>query len=156
MKLFRRILVPHDFSEHADRALAVAADLARQHRGHLLVLHVITPFQPIGFRGEPIVLPSDLPKRLLAELKGRVARTVRGRSAPEVTCRVEIGDPYHRIVAAASGADMIVMATLGRTGFARALIGSVAEKVVRHSPIPVLALRPAGGRTKPRRGRGGE
>jgi nucleotide-binding universal stress UspA family protein len=151
MKLFRRILVPHDFSEHADRALAVAAALAREHGGRLLVLHVITPFQPIGFRGEPIVIPNDVPERLLAQLKTRVAQTVKGRSAPKVACKVEIGDPFHRIIAAASAADTIVMATLGRTGFARALIGSVAEKVVRHAPVPVLALRPAQGRAAGRR-----
>src|SRR5215510_13023029 len=47
MNLFRRILVPHDFSEHASRALAVAAELAREHHGRLLVLYVITPFQPL-------------------------------------------------------------------------------------------------------------
>src|SRR5262249_35774151 len=46
MKLFRRILVPHDFSEHATRALRLAAELAHAHGGRLVVLHVITPYHP--------------------------------------------------------------------------------------------------------------
>jgi nucleotide-binding universal stress UspA family protein len=142
MKLFRRILVPHDFSEHADRALAVAAQLAREHRGRLLVLHVLTPYQPVGFSGEPVIFPSNLTERLLEQLKARVARAVRGRGAPRVECRVVLGDPFHRIVAAARAADSIVMATAGRTGLSHALIGSVAEKVVRHATVPVLAIRP--------------
>src|SRR5690242_21089890 len=48
MALFRRILVPHDFSTHADHALRVAADLARAERGRLVVLHVIPPLEVVG------------------------------------------------------------------------------------------------------------
>jgi nucleotide-binding universal stress UspA family protein len=54
-------------------------------------------------------------------------------------------------VDAARGADLIVMSTMGRTGLSHLLVGSVAEKVVRHAPVPVLTLRPAGAR-KARRG----
>lgn len=150
MKLFRRILVPHDFSTHADRALAVAVDLAREHGGRVSVLHVVTPFQPIGFRGEPIVLPGDLVEQVHAQLAARVGRRVRGRGAPRVECRVELGDPVQRIVAAARKADSIVMATAGRTGLARAFIGSIAERVVRQAPVPVLALRAGRARRRSR------
>jgi nucleotide-binding universal stress UspA family protein len=98
-------------------------------------------------------------RRRLAAL---VARTVTGRGAPRVDCQVVIGDPFQRIVDAARRADLIVMATAGRTGLSHLLIGSVAEKVVRHSSVPVLTLRPAstrarakrraaGGRRRPRR-----
>jgi len=58
-------------------------------------------------------------------------------------------------VQAARAADSIVMATLGRTGLAHLVIGSVAEKVVRHSPVPVLTLRPSAIRSALRRRRGG-
>jgi nucleotide-binding universal stress UspA family protein len=146
MKGFRRILVPHDFSEHATRALRVAADLAREHRGRLLVLHVITPFHPVtAFPAEQVAWPSeaDLVPGERRHLEALVARVVKGRSRPPVTCKVEIGDPYHRIVDAARGVDLIVMSTAGRTGLAHLLVGSVAEKVVRHAPVPVLTLRPA-------------
>jgi len=145
--LFRRILVPHDFSEHATRTLTVAAELARLHRGRLLVLHVIAPFHPAtALPGEAALwtTETDLVRRELRALQAVVARAVRGGNAPRVECKVVIGDPFHRILAAARGVDSIVMATAGRTGLSHLLIGSVAEKVVRHSPVPVLTVSPAG------------
>jgi nucleotide-binding universal stress UspA family protein len=59
---------------------------------------------------------------------------------------VVLGEPVQVILDRARGADSIVMATMGRTGLGRLLIGSVAERVVRHSPVPVLSLR--SGRSK--------
>jgi nucleotide-binding universal stress UspA family protein len=147
MTRFRRILVPHDFSTHATRALQVAAELAREHRGRLVVLHVITPYHPVTALPEEHMVSWPSPDDLIAgerrHLEGLVARLVKGRTAPPVTCKVEIGDPYRRIVDAARGADLIVMSTAGRTGLSHLLVGSVAEKVVRHSSVPVLTLRPA-------------
>ena len=143
--LFRKILVPHDLSEHASRALALAAELARAHRGELTVLHVIAPYQPVlGFpegvtwnlREEDIVTSA---RRSLEEM---VARALKGARAPRARCRVVLGDPFQRIIAAARDADSIVIATAGRTGLSHLLIGSVAEKVVRHAPVPVLTIHP--------------
>jgi len=54
-----------------------------------------------------------------------------------------MGDPFHRIADLARRVDLVVMSTASRTGLAHLLIGSVAEKVVRHSPVPVLTLRAA-------------
>jgi universal stress protein A len=143
--LFRKILVPHDLSEHASRALALAAELARAQRGELTVLHVIAPYQPVlGFpegvtwnlREEDIVTSA---RRSLEEM---VARALKGARAPRTRCRVVLGDPFQRIIAAARDADSIVIATAGRTGLSHLLIGSVAEKVVRHASVPVLTIRP--------------
>ena len=145
MQLFRRILVPHDFSAHATRALTVAADLAREHRGRLIVLHVVTPFHPVtGFPEDGAVVVPELD--VLTAERGRLEALVRrtlGRVKVPVECQVTIGDPFHRIVDAARRADAIVMATAGRTGLSRLVIGSVAEKVVRHARVPVLTVRPA-------------
>jgi nucleotide-binding universal stress UspA family protein len=58
-------------------------------------------------------------------------------------CWVLVGDPFQQIMAAARTTDLIVMATAGRTGLSHLVIGSVAEKVVRHSPAPVLTIRSA-------------
>ncbi|TMB48311.1 MAG: universal stress protein [Deltaproteobacteria bacterium] len=66
----------------------------------------------------------------------------KGARAPRTRCRVVLGDPLQRILAAARDADSIVIATAGRTGLSHLLIGSVAEKVVRHAPVPVLTIRP--------------
>ncbi len=143
--LFRRILVPYDFSDHAARALALAASLAAEHRGRLTVLHVVTPFYPISDLPVPQPMPTDeLMTALRRRLEAVVARVVRRPNAPPVECRVVIGDPHERIVHAARAADSIVMATAGRTGLSHLFMGSVAEKVVRHAPVPVLTIRPSG------------
>lgn len=149
-ELFRKILVPYDFSPAAKAALAVADQLAARHRGALTVLHVIAPVYPVsGFAGAgelPVwIPPDDLQAETRARLTEEVGRTL-GRRGARAVCKVIVGDPYHCIVAAARRADSIVMGTLGRTGLAHLVIGSVAEKVVRHSPVPVLTLRPAASR----------
>lgn len=158
MTLFRRILVPLDFSEHATRALALATELAREHGGRILVLHVITPFHPVAALPEETIAwvpDGDLVAGERRHLEALVTRTVTGPKAPAVACKVEIGDPFARIVDAARHADCVVMATAGRTGLSHLLIGSVAEKVVRHSPVPVLTVRPARARAARAPGRAG-
>src|SRR5438093_8349262 len=102
--LFRKILMPHDLSESANQALALAAKLAREHRGELTVLHVITPYQPVlGFpegvtwniREEDIVTAA---RRTLEEM---VARALKGTPKIRTRCRVVLGDPFQRIIGAA-------------------------------------------------------
>lgn len=143
LKLFRRVLVPHDFSASADAALKAASELTQRDDGRLVILHVIAPFY-----GAPMLDgdgawpgPASLVPEQLRALKEHVARVL-GRMAPAYVCRVEIGDPAQRIVDAARAADSIIMATHGRTGLAHLLIGSVAERVVRLSSVPVLTVRP--------------
>ena len=140
--LFRTVLVPHDFSSPATRALRLAADLASA-RSRILVLHVITPYPVTGL--PPAELPYIPPPNLATETKKQlevlVRRTLGARRG--VDSRVVVGDPAGRIVDAARRATCVVMATQGRTGLAHFLIGSVAEKVVRHSPRPVLTVRAA-------------
>jgi nucleotide-binding universal stress UspA family protein len=150
--LFRRILVPHDFSEPATRALAAAADLARARRGRLTVLHAITPYPAAGLppvEAAPWFPPAELLADTKRQLERLVAKTVRGAGAPRVDVRVVIGNPVDRILDAARRADSIVMGTTGRTGLSHLLIGSVAERVVRHATVPVLTVRP--GATRRRR-----
>jgi nucleotide-binding universal stress UspA family protein len=145
MPEFRRILVPHDFSDHATGALRVAARLAAP-RGRIVVLHVIAPFTPVT-DVPPVAMSAYIPpEELVASARTQLDRVLRKALPPRVRARTEarvvIGDPYQRIVHAARGMDAIVMSTAGRTGLSHLLIGSVAEKVVRHSPIPVVTLRP--------------
>lgn len=145
MPLFRKILVPHDASEPASRALLVAADLARKNDGRLIVLRAIAPFVPFpelgSTEGSGWVPPEDVVSLELASLE-RLVKKVLAKDAPPVECRVEVGPPYETIMDAAADVDSIVMATHGRTGLEHILIGSVAEKVVRHAPVPVLTIRP--------------
>src|SRR5262245_55373528 len=138
--LFRHILVPHDFSPQATVALNQAGRLAAQDHGKLTVLHVLVPFYLPADAPFGMPSPGDLLPEQRTQLERLVARTL-GKDAPPVTVRVVIGDASERIIDAGRRANSIVMATSGRSGLARFLIGSVAEKVVRHCPVPVLTLR---------------
>ena len=143
--LFRHILVPHDFSNQATVALKTAAKLAKEHRGKLTVLHVLVPFYvgaEVLFAEVPFAMPApgDLIPEYRQFLERLVARVLRS-GGPPVTVRVDIGDASQRIIDAARRADSVVMATSGRTGLSHFLIGSVAERVVRHATVPVLTLR---------------
>ncbi|MEW6268722.1 MAG: universal stress protein, partial [Thermodesulfobacteriota bacterium] len=78
-------------------------------------------------------------------------RALGGRRVARVSCRVVVGEPMQAILDAARRADLIVMATTGRGALSHLLIGSVAEKVVRHAPVPVLTI---GRKAAARLGRG--
>jgi nucleotide-binding universal stress UspA family protein len=142
----RTILVPHDLSKHANRALQLAVSLAGPH-GRLIALHVTNHY------GNPAVQAQVLAagQRALAHI---VRATLGSDPVIPVEQQVASGDAYREIVKAARKADCIVMCTLGRTGLAHLLIGSVAEKVVRHAPIPVLTFRPDAVRRSSTFGRG--
>lgn len=143
--LFGRILVPHDLSDAATHALKQAVALAATHQGRLVVQHVIEPFVistdvPLGLT--PDAFPDaasfiPLQRRALEKI---VAKAVGSTGVPW-TVRVEVGNPVQSIVDAAHRASAIVIATHGRTGLGHLLLGSVAERVIRHSPVPVLTIR---------------
>ena len=143
--LFRLILVPHDFSPQATVALKAAAQLAREHHGTLTVLHVVVPFYvpadvPFGFAADAMPSPAAFVPEQRKRLESLVNKAL-GKKAPRVTYRVDIGDASQCILDAARRADSIVMSTSGRSGLSHLLIGSVAEKVVRHANVPVLTIR---------------
>ena len=145
MTFFRNVLVPYDFSSDADRALRVALELAREEHGRVTVLHAI-PFlsRVIGVPPgvfPPAVLSAALPAEQGRRLEARVARARRGRTTPRIVSRVVVADPVAAILDAARKSTAIVMGTLGLTGLPHLVIGSVAEKVVRHADIPVLTIR---------------
>ena len=144
--LFQRILVPHDFSRSADAALAMAVEMAAKHRAALLVMHAIPPVYPI--HGRPVLPPAAEITQVGRQLQARVAAAVRGRRLRSVKTWVMVGPPAGCILEAARKADTIVMGTLGRTGLPHLLLGSVAERIVRHAAIPVLTVR-----ARPRRKR---
>jgi universal stress protein A len=139
MTLFRRILVPYDFSAPATVALETAAELARARGGRLTVLHVMMPFYPPE-QGIVWLPETAVVERAERHLAARVARVL-GRRGVGVKCRVMLGTPLRCIMEAARDADSIVISTLGRTGVPRLVMGSVAERVVRHAPVPVLVVR---------------
>jgi len=137
--MFKHILVPTDFEAPADAALTTAIELAQRFGAKLSILHVYS-LPPVPYGG-PLAWPLDE----LAGLARSALDDLLAKAKPRFpTCEaiLQRGNPWERILATAAenGADLIVMGTHGRKGVARALIGSITEKVVRMSPVPVLTV----------------
>jgi len=142
---FTKILVPVDFSPHSDAAVATAIDLARRYHAALGLIHVYQPPSIVPPEGPPGMSDADLAD-LLGQIERRLEQTARGAKEAGVTSvdtALAHGVPFAEIVrhARAGGYDLVVMGTHGRTGIKHALLGSVAEKVVRKAPCAVLAVR---------------
>lgn len=150
----RKILVPVDFSQHSHEAIRWAVDLARRYDPASLTLaHVNQPIPwPTSPDGLP-VLTADLMTRLRADLEAALEGARREAAAGGVVVDTKLldGVPATEIVELArrGGFDLIVMGTHGRTGIKHAILGSVAEKVVRRAPCPVLAVRLPGQKEAP-------
>jgi len=149
------ILAPVDFSPSSLHALACARMLAKRFHAELLVLHVVdqtylagAPQLTIANPGLAGILNEEWRRAnaAAARLGARIQRQWR-RSR----MLVKRGAPWQTIVETAqrNGADLLVMATHGRTGLAHALIGSVTERVVRHAHCAVLTVRGSGGTARP-------
>ena len=142
-----RILVPTDFSPDADAALRYAIDLAKPFGASVDLLHVLEDPLAAGmwsaefYTAEIAGLSVNLVKNAEARLRGIVDET---KAPLRLSSEVRIGPAFATILDAARehGADLIVMGTKGRTGLAHLLMGSVAERVVRLAPCPVLTVRP--------------
>jgi nucleotide-binding universal stress UspA family protein len=136
--MIKRILVPVDFSEASLESLGHAVDLAKRYDGQLLLLHVV---EPVYYAVPAIEVIAEQKQFARAEL----IRLAQKLGEQGVTCHtlLRTGTPYLEIVdaARANAADVIVMATHGRTGFSHLMMGSVAERVVRTSVCPVLTVR---------------
>ncbi len=147
---WKTLLVPHDFSPSADRALTEAAALARHHGARLILLHV-AHLPKGGLNADAMITdPQDGLVRVDAYLRKGANERLGTLAAPliadgvPVETRVEIGgDIAEEILehATRDGADVIVMGTHGRTGLAHLFLGSMTEKVLRHASVPVLTVR---------------
>jgi nucleotide-binding universal stress UspA family protein len=142
-KLFNRILCPIAFEHESLSALDLAIAIAQQNDATLVLLNV-APL-PIG-AGEfaPTLDPYPAIEQVARERLERLAHDrLEGKVA--YNTHVVAGDPATQILRAieAFAADLVVMGTHGRKGVKHLLLGSVAEKVVRESPRPVLTVRPA-------------
>jgi nucleotide-binding universal stress UspA family protein len=145
-----RIICPTDFSEFSAQALRHAIALARVFKARLKVVHVV----PHVF-GEGVSLYGAAPWLVTPELRSRAEDDLRAFLAPVREGRlnhefeVREGDPWREILDAAAEmpADFAVMGTHGRGGLDRYLLGSVAEKLVRKLPCPVMTVAHEEGRT---------
>jgi nucleotide-binding universal stress UspA family protein len=143
---FTKILCPVDFSSISREALRVAAELVRDSSASLVLAHV-SESPPWSMRGD-ISAPPEVVQGMLDSEQAELARwhvLTKELGVREVAVRFLTGVPWDQIVAVARSdrsIDLVVMGTHGRTGLAHVLLGSVAEKVVRHAPCAVLVVRP--------------
>jgi nucleotide-binding universal stress UspA family protein len=160
---FKRILCPIDMSEFSLEALKLGAKIADISGASMSLLHVIdNPFDELYMKSitqaDPALfeLYQKQPhrrSRIVAALVDHAEVMLKQfchesiKQIPRVRYTVRTGDPFENIIDVAEDhrIDLIVLATHGRTGLRRLLIGNVAEKVVRHAPCPVLTVKPRGG-----------
>jgi universal stress protein A len=143
--VFYRIVVPTDFSRCAEEAWTLAQRLADAFGSELLLLHVLVEaplFQEGPFTMDKARRVYEAARKWAEESLEQWAGTARGKGL-NVRWVLRTGVPYREIVALATDerADLVLIGTHGRGGIDRALLGSVADRVVRLAPCPVLTVR---------------
>ena len=143
----KKILCPTDFSENSEHALKYALALATLSQAKLQLFHVV---EPISYPRstelfEPVLDEVELTMKMEAAYQKQLEDQVAAlkEEYPKITGKLVTGNTFLEIIQVArdDDVDMIVMGTHGRTGLAHVLIGSVAERVVREAPCPVLTVK---------------
>jgi nucleotide-binding universal stress UspA family protein len=143
--IFHRIVVPIDFSDSSEPAWALAQRLARALGSEIVLAHVLVE-APLYGEGP---LTMDRTRQVLAETRTWAAQQLDRRAAVAtanglaVRTALRTGSPYREIVDLATDerADLVILGTHGRGGLIRAVLGSVADRVVRLAPCAVLTVR---------------
>lgn len=139
---FKTILCPTDFSEDSYRAAEYGLRFAKVSDGTLLIAHIIhIPTDHLFTPGTPVPAFDAMKQRssvLLQQLRDQ-----RLEGYPKSELLLEVGDPFEQLMAIAvqRKVDLIVTSTHGRTGLEHLVMGSVAEKIIRHGPCPVFVVR---------------
>jgi len=140
----QRFLVPIDLSEYANQALDYAVNLAGKLDARLMLVHVIQSIPLVGV-DMGVTLPYTYVQDLKAEIMQSMESALKRVTAAGLEGEIVVvhGVPFHEIIETAKTrqVDLIIMGTHGRTGLQYVLLGSVAEKVVRLAPCPVLVAR---------------
>lgn len=141
MYLFKKILIPTDGSEYTKAAIEKGIHLAKLCDAKVTAIYVVDQTSFINFPMDSTIVNVYS----LLEKEGNDALDYikeKGQElGVEVTTKMEEGSPVKKIVEASKDHDIVVMGTLGRTGMSKLLLGSVAERVVRHAYCPVLVVR---------------
>lgn len=143
MNRFNKILIPTDGSENTKSAIAQGLELAKAMGSEVTALYVVDQASFVNFPMDATVV--SIYSLLEKEGKEAVDYVIREgeKAGVKVEGKVVEGNPAKKIVDEAENYDLVVMGTLGRTGISKLLLGSVAERVVRLAPCPVLVVRTA-------------
>ena len=143
----KTILVPTDFSEYSDRAIKEAVDIAAQNNAKIYLLHVVDQLQQCAIDycipvETMMKVQSDSEKEASRKMQDEAKKITQAKKI-DVTFDVTSGVPFEEILKEQQErkADLIVIASHGRTGIIKSLIGSVADKVMREAKCPVLLVR---------------
>lgn len=147
--MFRHIMIPLDGSPRAESALPVAAHLARASGSQLTLLRVVTPAIELDIHPMPLATTAEPAlEEEVAKANAYLAQFAASKELEGITIRTEtLSGPVAKTIllfAHLQQVDLIAMCSHGSTGLKRWVLGSVAEKVARHSPIPVLVLHEDG------------
>jgi nucleotide-binding universal stress UspA family protein len=144
--MFKKILVPVDFSQYSDEILAYAIEIAHKFDASIDLIHVIpnmdyfTPYESFMAAENIVAVQKGVEGEVEKDLD-EVAQKLPGITVKKV---IRTGVAFVEILdyVKSEGIDLIIMGTRGRGGLEHIIIGSVAEKVLRKSPCPVLTIRP--------------
>ncbi len=138
-----KILVPVDFSEHSQKALRYALAFAAQFDAEVTLVHIVEQMVYSGDWMYPPLAAPDFATEKREEVLARM-RSLDAGSGVKTKHVVRLGRAWQEVVEIAreQKADLIILATHGYTGIKHVLLGSVAEKIVRLAPCPVLSVRP--------------
>ncbi len=141
-----RILVPVDFSKFSQHALRYGCEFAQEFNAELHLLHVLHDLvQVVPETGTPLPPPDTFFEELRASAKESLEKLPGDlwKGEKPVVRELRVGSPFWEIIqyAKEKNIDLIVLGTHGRGALAHLLLGSVAEKVVRKAPCPVLTVR---------------
>lgn len=144
------ILVPVDFSSHSETAVVSAAELSENLGSKLVILHIVHDlneapgYYSVKGRDKQLRRMEDVAAEMLDEFLRKMQKKHSGLTALKTaSTMLVVGLPVNRILESAKKirARMIIMGSQGRTGLARAMLGSKAEQVVRLAPIPVMIVK---------------
>jgi universal stress protein A len=146
----KSILAPTDFSAHSEQAVRYACRLAERLDSELHLLHVLSEIVPAG--PDPLLMPM-MPAQFYKESEDRAQETLDRSLDPswgkpvKIITAVRWGSPVESIVSYAVDhrIELVIICTHGRTGLSHVLLGSVAERIVREAPCPVLTIRDRSG-----------
>lgn len=144
--MFKRILVPLDGSVRAERAIPIAARVARAYQSSVVLLQVVEDIRKYGMYlpQYPFSVRQEFEADILAEATSYLKATTQGSDlvgiATETKALSGLAASTILHMAESQASDLIILCSRGRTGVTRWMLGSVAQKVVRQSPVPVLVL----------------
>jgi universal stress protein A len=140
--MYSRILVPTDYSKPSFAAFNPAIAIAKKFKAQLYMLHVVEEAPVYAYRiGVP---QEELGERFIEQAAAEMRKAAKRLNATEAELIVRMGNVQEEILAVVKEKkiDLIVMGTHGRTGLAHAVVGSIAEKIVRTAPCHVLTVKP--------------